>query len=175
MCLCISVHPLKTGKTPASRDWLCGSRHAHILNMCCSCTSCLRCFYHIRSFPLKSHIWNREIHSTALRKGHHAPKERTPPAGPLRMRGGTQEKEFLQNCWVGCTIDPCFVLTWCGRSLLLCFAELSCSLLCWSVLLDAVISSVHGQITVCSILSGGGLQDRRDGRRRGERQGWRRL
>lgn len=35
--------------------------------------------------------------------------------------------------------------------------ELLSSVLNCSV--DAVISSVHGQITVCSILSGGGLQD----------------
>lgn len=40
--------------------------------------------------------------------------------------------------------------------------ELLSSVLNCSV--DAVISSVHGQITVCSILSGGGLQD-------GEREG----
>lgn len=48
-----------------------------------------------------------------------------------------------------------------GPSPELLFSVLNCSV-------DAVISSVHGQITVCSILSGGGLQD-------GEREGWRRL
>lgn len=40
-----------------------------------------------------------------------------------------------------------------------CYAEASCSLLCSTVLLDAVISSAHGQITVCSILSRGGPRD----------------
>lgn len=40
-----------------------------------------------------------------------------------------------------------------------CCAQLSASLRCRTVLLDAVISSVHGQITVCSILSAGGLRD----------------
>lgn len=51
------------------------------------------------------------------------------------------------------------------------------SLLCSTVLLDAVISSVHGQITVCSILSGGELQDGEmaGGGECGREEGWRRL
>lgn len=89
---------------------------------------------------------------------------------PTLFGGGGGWRGVLVNSLVGCTIDSCFVLTLCGRSLPLCGAELSCSLL-----LDAVISSVHGQITVCSILSGGGLQDGEmaGGGERG--QGWRRL
>lgn len=67
-------------------------------------------------------------------------------------KGGVLSEPFGWRC-------SCSVLTRFGRSLPCCRAELSCSLLRWSVVLDAVISSVHGQITVCSILSGGGLQD----------------
>lgn len=94
-------------------------------------------------------------HSVALWKGQLSLKKSVRPADTLRVRETRErEREFLLNTLVGCTIDSCFVLTWFGRSL-----SLGCAELCCSLLLDAVISSVHGQITVCSILSGGGLQD----------------
>lgn len=82
-----------------------------------------------------------------------------------------KRERLLLNVWTSSVwLDVLYMLLlllWFGRlfpltlSLFaaLCCAELSCSLQCWTVLLDAVISSVHGQITVCSILSGGGLHD----------------
>lgn len=69
----------------------------------------------------------------------------------------------LLLCWPGFDDGLSF-----SHSSALCCSGLS---LCWTVLPDAVISSVHAPITVCSILCGGSLRDEREGSE-GER--WRR-
>lgn len=113
-------------------------------------------------FSVKSDIWNREIHSAALHSEKVSFHWSSVYDWPVLWKCETR---FLLNIW----IDSLYIPALCGSgladlSLSLC---LCCSLLCWTVLLDAVISSVHGQITVCSILSGGEAARRSDGRRRG--------
>lgn len=74
-----------------------------------------------------------------------------------RSASAREERERVSSehfGWLYNRFLLCVDLVWAITVSVLCCAELSCSLL-----LDAVISSVHGQITVCSILSGGGLQD----------------
>lgn len=145
----VCMHPMNKKENPSiKRVW-------HVFFLCVlSAVSDL--FLPHQIFSVKTDIWNWEIHSTAPRCTLKRSAFTKGDCATSRVRRKT---EFLLNRLVGCAIDACFVLTWFGRSLPRCCAELSCCLLCWSVLLDAVISSVHGQITVCSILSGGGLQD----------------
>lgn len=116
----------------------------------------------------KWHLGQRStaLHSVAHWKGQLSLKECVGPATAL-WAWGRKREEFLwiagplQFAWINYTVDSCFVSSRRGPSPELLSSVLNCSV-------DAVISSVHGQITVCSILSGGGLQD-------GEREGRRRL
>lgn len=112
-------------KIQASKESLCVhtcSHTEHVFFLCVlSAVSDL--FLPHQIFSVKTDIWNWEIHSTAPRCTLKRSAFTKGDCATSRVRRKT---EFLLNRLVGCAIDACFVLTWFGRSLPRCCAELSC-------------------------------------------------
>lgn len=174
----ICVHPKKKAR-----------KIQHVLFLLCVPSVSSDLFLPHQIFSVKSDIWNREIHSTALHsalwKGQLSLKECVRPADAPRVPERRERGLFwtvgpAQRGWIYHRFLLCLDLVWIWDSSstlcsALCCAELSCSLLLLNCSAGCCnLFSAWPDYCLLHIVwwRAAGW---RDGRRRGEREGWRRL
>lgn len=182
----VCVHPWKK-ENPRTKVTLCMCSCSHTVRelfLLCVPSVLPDLFLPHQIFSVKSDIWDREnhntaMHSVALWKGQLSLTECVRPADTLRER---RERGFFWTIGparFGCiyTVDSWFVLTWFGQSLVI--LPLCCSVLCWTELLSSVLNC---SAACCNLFSAWPdycllhivwwpAAGWRDGRRRGEREG----